>query len=149
MEERDSGGRLPVLIGAAAGVTAFAMIAGLLAYSFYHAFDGGDEVSSPVQAAAAAPRPTPLATLTPDEVAHYASQPIMRYFYVFILCDGETVEGAIYSGIIYSESVTLLATPDHDLIVDIAAGKPTILPADSKVFPSVCARQMFNISAVQ
>jgi hypothetical protein len=149
MDERDSGGRLPVLLGVAASLAAFGLIVGLLGYSFYHAFDGGDHPAPAVRAAVAAPKPTPFATLTPDEIARYASQPILRYFYVFVLCDGETVEGAIYSGIIYSDYVTLLATPDHDLIVDLAAGKPTILPSYSKVFPSACAKRMFNFTALE
>jgi hypothetical protein len=143
MDERDSGGRLPVLLGAAASMAAFALIVGLLGYSLYYAFDGGD-TPSPAPRAAAAARPTPSATFTAAQIAQYANEPIHRDFFIFILCDGETVEGSIYGGIIYNDYVTLLATPDHDIIVDLSQGKPTILPDNSPIFESVCAKKMFG-----
>ena len=142
MDERDSGGRLPVLLGAAASVAAFALLVGLLGYSLYHAFDGGDTPAPPRAALAA--KPTPSATFTSAQIAQYASEPVHRDFFIFILCDGETVEGSIYGGIIYSDYVALLATPDHDIIVDLSQGKPTILPPNSPIFESACARKMFG-----
>jgi hypothetical protein len=141
MDERETGGPALIMLSALASVIALAIILAALAYSFVHALDGGD-TERPAQAQAA-PRATPGPSPTPFVFVMPPGPREPSAFYVFIMCDGETVETAIYSGIIYADWVSLYQTADRALIMDLLEGRPTILPPQSKIFSSRCAERLF------
>lgn len=142
MDEEKSQAAAPAFISALLGGLAFVLIAGLLGYSLVNAVEKSDTEKRVV----VAPRPTATNTRVPF-VFVPSGTPEPRAptpFYIFIMCEGETVQGEIYSGNIDSDYVELRPPLDSNVIVDILAGRPTIFPPQSKYFTSACARRTFN-----
>lgn len=140
MEERESNGRLPVMLWAAASLGAVLLIVALLGYSLVTAVAHSSPDDRVQSEAFVKPSPTP--TRVPFV---WTGEPlrITVPFYIFVLCDGETIEGAIYNGNIDGDYVALLATPDRDLIVAVLQGQQTFLPKASRIFKSPCAGRQF------
>jgi hypothetical protein len=147
VDEEQSQAAAPAFLTALFGVAAFVLIAGLLIYTLINALEKSDTENRVV----AAPRATATNTrvpfvFVPSGTPEPLSQP---NFYIFILCDGETVQGEIYSGNIDSDYVELIASLDHDVILDVLAGKPTIFPQRAKYFTSACIRRTFGTDVVR
>ena len=147
MDEEKSQSAAPAVLTALLATAAFVLIAGLLGYSLVNAVEKSDNDNRVVSA----PRATATNTRVPFVwVPSGTPEPrTPSNFYIFILCDGETVAGEIYSGNIDSDYVALLPSVDRDLIVDVLAGKPTIFPPQSRYFTSACARRTFNTDVVR
>ncbi len=147
MDEENSQAAAPAVLTALFGAAALVLIVGLLGYSLVNAVEKSDTENRVV----VAPRPSATNTRVPFVfVPSGTPEPrLPTPFYLFILCEGETVQGEIYSGNIDSDYVELFARYDHDVIVDILAGKPTIFPAHSKYFTSACARRTFGTETVR
>lgn len=101
-------------------------------------FSSNDTASSAPQAAVEPVRRTAASSFT--NLRSYPTQTPLELF-VFLLCDGETVSTAIYDGPITNQYVALLPESDRELITDLLAGEPTILPANKRVIPSPCAER--------
>ncbi|MGE0058432.1 MAG: hypothetical protein AB7P33_17455 [Dehalococcoidia bacterium] len=147
MDEEESQSVAPAFLTALLAAAAFVLIAGLLGYSLVNAVEKSDTDNRVVTA----PRATATNTRVPF-VYVPSGTPEPRAptnFYIFILCDGETVQGEIYSGNIDSDYVVLMPSGDRDVIVDVLANKPTIFPPQSKYFTSACARRTFNTDVMR
>ncbi len=147
MDEEKSQSAAPAFLTALLAAAAFVLIAGLLGYSLVNAVQKSDTENRVV----AAPRATATNTLVPF-VYVPSGTPEPRSptnFYIFILCDGETIQGEIYSGNIDSDYVALMPAADRDLILDVLANKPTIFPPQSRYFTSACVRRTFNTDVIR
>jgi hypothetical protein len=130
--------RIPRPVRHAQALWGVALLVGVLAYSLHSALgsDGEETAPSSTPVRIAAARTSSSSTPTSSS----ATAP-RNPFLVFILCDGETVSGAIYSGLITQDSITLEATPDRNMIIAVLQGQPTILPPIARVFQSECFRR--------
>ncbi|MGE0058431.1 MAG: hypothetical protein AB7P33_17460 [Dehalococcoidia bacterium] len=137
----DGQSRSPGLLavaGALSSAAALALVIGLFVYSFARALDGPPAQDRPAVASRARPettvsaRPAPWTTVRPN-----------FQFFIFMLCEGETVRATIYDGVVYGESVTLRDTVDHELIVALLAGNETAFPPTARLLGSECMRLRF------
>lgn len=144
MDERETRAPVLAIAGALAAAGAFLLIGGLLMYSLATALDGNPRGQTESGA-----RPAPTATRAPFV---WTGGPYVRppsALYIFMLCDHETVEEAIYNGIIESDYVTLRPKNDYEVMVALARGEKTIFPSHARIFQSVCSRQQFGSVPLQ
>jgi len=124
-----------------AAVWGLGLILIVLAYSLVSTLEQ-QGASDPAAATFARTHPgTPIATFIVPTSGQAAGAPRPDLL-VFMLCDDETVAGAIYDGPISHLSLTLKPAGDRDVIADLLAGRPTAIPADSWFFKSRCFDQL-------
>ncbi len=138
MDGQDRSPGLLAVAGALSSAAALLVIAGLFVYSFSLAIEGSPaEDRQPLAS---------YARTEPAVSAQAAPRPTVRpnfQFFIFVLCEGETVRATIYDGVVYGESVTLRDTADHELIVALLDGEETAFPPTARLFGSACMRLRF------
>jgi hypothetical protein len=119
----------------------------LFGYSVYSVLTDDGEVSagSPSQTAVAS-RPR-LSFSTTNIPPGTSDPPRVKAFFIMLLCDGETIQSAIYDGPIWEDHVALSPQHDRAVMADIVAGRDTVFPDYARVFPSTCFTQAVQSGA--
>jgi hypothetical protein len=110
----------------------------LFGYSVYSVLTDDSEVSADVPTRTAVTSRPKVSFSTANLPPGTSDPPRAKAFFIMLLCDGETIQSAIYDGPIFEDHVALTPTHDRAVMADIVAGVPTVFPSYARVFPSTC-----------